>query len=139
MYRAVLDPGVLIAAVLSPKGAPAGLLTRWMEGDYELVVSKKLLDELDRVLRRPKFRKYLSEDESADYVDLFRRLATVVGDPPEVSGLMPDPGDGYLVNLARAANVQFLVSGDPHLTELVDPQPPVLTPREFLERFSTEK
>jgi putative PIN family toxin of toxin-antitoxin system len=135
MFRVVLDPGVLIAAVLSPKGAPAELLRRWLAGDYELVVSDKLLAELKRVLLRSKFRKYLSEAEAVEYVDLFHRLATAVPDPPEVHGLTPDPGDDYLVNLARAAKINFLVSGDPHLTDLSDPWPPVLTPRAFLERL----
>lgn len=135
IFRVVLDPGVLIAAVLSPKGAPAELLRRWLAGDYELVVSDKLLAELKRVLLRPKFRKYLSEAEAIEYVDLFHRLATAVPDPPEVRGLTPDPGDDYLVNLARAAKINLLVSGDPHLTDLSDPWPPVLTPRAFLERL----
>jgi uncharacterized protein len=135
MFRVVLDPGVLIAAVLSPKGAPAELLRRWLAGDYELVVSDKLLAELKHVLLRPKFRKYLSEAEAIKYADLFHRLATAVPDPPEVHGLTPDPGDDYLVNLARAAKINFLVSGDPHLTDLSDPWPPVLTPRAFLERL----
>jgi len=138
MLRAVLDPGVLIAAALSPKGAPAELLKRWMEGGYELVVSPKLLNELDGVLLRTKFRKYLSEEEASDYVSLFRRFAAIVDDPPAVFGLTPDPGDDYLVSLARAAKVHFLVSGDPHLTGLADPEPPVLTPRGFLERLPAE-
>ncbi len=64
MYRVVLDPGVLIAALLSPKGAPAQLLRGWMQGDYELVVSPKLLAELERVLLRDKFRTYLSTTEA---------------------------------------------------------------------------
>jgi uncharacterized protein len=135
MFRVVLDPGVLIAAVLSPKGAPAELLRHWLAGDYELVVSDKLLAELKHVLLRSKFRKYLSEAEAIEYVDLFHRLATAVPDPLEVHGLTPDPGDDYLVNLARAAKINFLVSGDPHLTDLSDPWPPVLTPRAFLERL----
>jgi len=135
MYRVVLDPGVLIAAILSPKGAPAELYRRWIEGDYELVVSPKLLAELDRVLLRPKFRKHLSEEGAGAYVDLFHRLATHAEDPPEEPGLTPDPGDDYLVSLARAAKVHFLVSGDSHLTGLAEPTPPVLTPRGFLGRL----
>jgi putative PIN family toxin of toxin-antitoxin system len=135
VLRAVFDPGVLIAAALSPKGAPAELLRRWLAGDYELVVSDQLLAELGRVLQRPKFRKYLSKAEAAEYVDLFRRSATVARDPPIIHGVTPDPGDDYLVSLARAVQVNFLVSGDPHLTELPDPKPPVLRPREFLERL----
>ena len=119
MYRAVLDPGVLIAAIISPKGAPAALLRSWMEGGYELVVSPKLLAELERVLSRPKFRKYLSEEEAMAYVTLLERLAIQVEDPPEEPGLTPDPGDDYLVSLARTAKVHYLVSGDSHLTELL--------------------
>jgi putative PIN family toxin of toxin-antitoxin system len=135
VLRAVFDPGVLIAAALSPRGAPAELLRRWLVGDYEMVVSEKLLAELRRVLLRSKFRKYLSKAEAAEYVELFHRSATVALDPPIIHGITPDPGDDYLVSLARAAKVNFLVSGDPHLTELPDPLPPVLRPREFLERL----
>ncbi len=51
-------------------------------------------------------------------------------------GLTPDPKDDYLVALARSAAAHFLVSGDPHLTELVNPRPPVLTPRAFLDIVS---
>ena len=135
MYQAVLDPGVLIAAMLSAKGAPADLLRRWRAGDYELVASPKLLAELERVLLRLKFRKYLSEEEAREYVALFRRFATLVQDPPAVAGLTPDPGDDYLVSLARIAQAHFLVSGDPHLTGLPEPWPPVLTPRAFLDQL----
>ena len=126
-------PRCLDRGGLSPKGAPAEFLRRWLAGDYELVVSEKLLDELKRVLLRPKFRRYLSEAEAIEYVELFHRSATAMPDPPEVHGLTPDPGDDYLVSLARAARVNLLVSGDPHLIGLPAPLPTVLTPREFLE------
>jgi len=33
------------------------------------------------------------------------------------------------------ADVAALISGDPHLTELVDLDPPVLAPAAFLERL----
>ncbi len=137
MFRAVLDPGVLIAALLSPKGTPAQIVRRWVAGDFELVVSPLLLDELQRVLKRDKFRRYLSLEEAEEYVALFQRFALVAPDPPPEPGLTPDPGDDYLVSLARAAGAQFLVSGDAHLTGLDDPRPPVLTPRDFLTLLKT--
>ncbi len=112
------------------------LVQNWLRGDFELVVSPALLLELERVLLRPKFRQYVTELEVRAYVGLFRRLATIVGDPPLIVGLTPDPGDDYLVVLARASGVQTLVSGDRHLCGLIDPVPPVLTPREFLDRLA---
>ncbi len=88
------------------------------------------------MLLRPKFRQYVNELEVRAYVGLLRRLATTVGDPPLVVGLTSDPGDDYLVVLARASGVHTLVSGDRHLCDLVDPVPPVLRPREFLDRLA---
>ncbi len=122
--------------MISATGAPRVLVQNWLRGDFELVVSPALLLELERVLLRPKFRQYVTELEVRAYVGLLRRLATIVGDPPLVVGLTPDPGDDYLVVLARASGVQTLLSGDRHLCGLVDPVPPVLTPREFLDRLA---
>lgn len=135
MYRAVLDPGVLIASLLSRSGAPAQILLSWIRGGFELVVSPKLLNELKDVLLRPRFRKYVTVDEVGAYLALLERRATVLADPEPHPGLTPDPGDDYLVSLARAAAAHFLVSGDVHLTGLRRPQPPILTPRAFLSRL----
>lgn len=135
MLRAVFDPGVLIAALLSADGAPARLLLAWRAGAFDLVVSRQLLDELSRVLARPKFRSYVSLEESAIYVDLLRRGGVPLDDPPPEIGLTPDPGDDYLVALAPAAGALALVSGDRHLLDLESPSPPVLSPRQFLARL----
>jgi uncharacterized protein len=130
--RIVFDPGVLIAALLSAKGAPAGLLIAWRRGAFDLVLSPKLLAELGRVLARPKLRRYLSEEDAESYVVLLKRAGVLVEDPPEPPPLTPDPGDDDLVALARAAGARYLISGDRHLTGLQDADPPVLTPRQML-------
>lgn len=132
MTRVVIDPGVLIAALLSSTGSPAGILVAWLEGRFELIVSRRLLSELNTVLLRNKFRSYVSRELVLAYIDLFDKFTSVASDPPAEMGLTPDPGDDYLVSLARSARADFLVSGDPHLTHLPDPQPPVLDPKTFL-------
>lgn len=135
MLRVVVDPGVLIAALLSREGAPAKLLLSWRAGDFDLVLSPKLLAELGRVLARPKFRRYLTEEDAEQYVDLFRRGGTLAKDPPLSGGLTSDPGDDYLVALARASGATALISGDRHLTGLPNPEPPVWTARELVEHL----
>lgn len=135
MIRAVLDPGVLVAALISPRGAPAQLLTKWLEGAFEVVASPKLLGELITVLRRPKFRRYFSEEEAEAYVETLKRLAIVVLDPSETPPITDDPNDDYLFALGATAHVDVIVSGDAHLTGLTNPVPRVVTPREFAERL----
>lgn len=127
---------MLISALISGKGAPRSLLWLWLEGAFELIVCHSPLAELERVLLRPKFRPYVRANEVRAYVALLRRLSSIEPDPEVTTGLTPDPGDDYLVALARAAEAHFLVSGDPHLTEIKQARPPVLTPRAFLRRLA---
>ena len=132
MPRAVLDPNVLVSALISPTGPSARLLLELRAGGFELVISPQLLTELDDVLHREKFRRYATEDEVDAYLDVLRRESILVEDPdPAPEPIGDDPEDEYLIALARAARVDALVSGDPHLTRLRE-RIPVLTPREFL-------
>jgi predicted nucleic acid-binding protein len=48
--RAVLDPNVIISGLLSPAGNAAQLLAAWGRGEFELIVSNGLLEELARAL-----------------------------------------------------------------------------------------
>jgi len=136
VFRAVIDPGVLIAALISAKGAPRDLLHAWIDGEFELIISSKVLSELERVLARDKFRGYVSLRDAMTYVSLLRRFASIAPDiePPPRSS--PDPGDDYLMALASSQSADFLISGDPHLTGLEHPASLVLSPRAFLNRLT---
>jgi putative PIN family toxin of toxin-antitoxin system len=123
---------VLVSAAIS-RGLPRELVLLWHEGAFELVVSYDLLYELEVVLLREKFRRYLSEGEALEYILWLRESATLAHEGDVVRPVSPDPDDDYLIALARSSSVDYLVSGDPHLTRLEDPRPPVLTPRAFLE------
>lgn len=133
MPRAVLDPNVLVSALISPSGASARLLLELRAGAFELITSPRLLEELDDVLHRKKFRRYATDAEVEAYVELLRRESMLVDDPEPAPGpLSEDPDDEYLIALARTAPAVALVSGDPHLLRLRR-RIPVLAPREFLE------
>ena len=134
--RAVLDPNVLISAVISPAGAPREILTAWTQGRFDLIVSPQLLGELRDVLAKPKLSRWDSDPAAAEYVEGLTDAALLIDDPPAQPGLSPDPDDDYLITLARAAGADYLVSGDHHLTGLANPTPPVLTPREFRDRLT---
>ena len=105
MLRVVCDPKVLISARLSPRGAPAKLLSAW------------------------------TDEQARAFVNALRTGAVVIDDPPGLSGVTPDPKDDYLVALARVADADRLISGDPHLTDLADADPPILPPRAFLDQL----
>lgn len=135
MTRAVLDPNVLISAAITPAGTSAECMRALAGGRFELIVSERLLDELASVLGRARFRRYTSLEEVAQYVQALRREGTMFEDPGSVEPVSADPGDDYLVALARVARAHVLVSGDPHLTSMALPDLLVTTPRAFLDRL----
>jgi len=129
----VLDPGVLVSALITPGGAPARLLTKAAAGEFELVASPRLLSELAGVLRREKFRPYVDLNAVGDYLDFLAHQAVFAPDPDEQPPLRcADPDDDYLIALAYSQNA-VLVSGDSDLLDLADAAP-ICSPADFLAR-----
>jgi putative PIN family toxin of toxin-antitoxin system len=138
VVRAILDPNVIISALLSPKGAPAKALRAWIEGAFELVVSPLLLAELERALAYPKLRKHVEPDEANRVIDWLRRSATLTDDPVDPPSVRsPDPGDDYLIALAESQQA-VLVSGDDHLLGLSE-ELPIYRPARFLQLLEREQ
>lgn len=135
--RAVLDPNVLISALLSPGGRPAQIVSHWLAGKFELVVSDQLLAEVISALGYPKLRSRVTAEEAAEFVELLRRSALVADDPADPQQRSPDPGDDYLLALAESERA-VLVSGDRHLLGLAD-RLPVYTAGAFLEALDTAR
>ena len=133
--RAVLDPNVLISALLSPAGRAADVVRAWRRGEFDLIVSALLIEEVGRALAYPKLRRRIPEDDALAFVHWIAGSATLVddpeGDPPVNSS---DPGDDYLIALA-ASRRAILVSGDRHLLDL-NGEIPVESPSQFLQRLA---
>jgi putative PIN family toxin of toxin-antitoxin system len=133
--RAVLDPNVLVSALLSQAGTPARALLAWVDGQYELVVSPRLLVELTRVLAYPKLRARVQSHDAEEFVDWLSRQAVLVADPVDPPSRVADADDDYLLALAAGEDA-LLVSGDKHLLVLAD-EFPILSPARFLEHFES--
>jgi putative PIN family toxin of toxin-antitoxin system len=129
--RAVLDANVLLSALLSRSGAPARVVSLWLAGEFELVVSELLLAELERALAYAKVRVRIPAEDAAQLLVLLRETAVVATDPDAPPPRSPDPGDDYLLALAETQGA-VLVTGDQHLLGLAD-RFPIHTPRTFLD------
>ena len=132
----VLDVNVFVSAVLSGAGPSAALVAAMRDGRLSAVASSRLLIELRDVLRRDRFRPYLSHEEVDEYVVELEGLCRIVDDPRAVPKVVRDPDDDYLVALASEAATSAIVSGDLDLREAVGLPVEVLTPREALVRLS---
>lgn len=131
--RAVLDVNVLVAALLARNGSPARLLVRWLAGDFELIVSDKLLGELKRALSYPKVRSRVPPADASAFVELLESTATKARDPDKPERRSRDAGDDYLLALAEAS-LAVLVSGDRDLLDM-GADLPIYSPLEFQSRL----
>ncbi|MEP7105946.1 MAG: putative toxin-antitoxin system toxin component, PIN family [Chloroflexota bacterium] len=139
MLTVVPDATVLVSAAISRVGNPDRILKAWQASELSLVVCPQLLQEVRSVLLQPRLRRYLSEEEANEFVDLLETAADLRADPDVVERVVPaDPKDDYLFALAREAGVDVVLSGDKHVTGLESPRPRVVTPAQLvaeLERW----
>jgi len=127
VIRAVLDPGVLVSAAISAKGAPAAIVAAWRRGDLEIVVCPTLLVELRRALAYPKVRRLVPEHEAGALATMIERAAIAFPDPVDVPAVCRDPMDDHLFALARDAGA-VLVSGDGDVLDVTEAGVRVLRP-----------
>lgn len=129
--RAVLDPNIIVSALLSPNGAPAKTLLAWREARFDMIASPALLGGLERVLAYPKLRRHIPPASAEALLDLLRRGATIAADVVDPAPRSTDPADDYLIALAERERAA-LVSGDADVLALRG-QLPVFSAEEFLE------
>jgi uncharacterized protein len=110
--RAVIDPGVLISALLGKGSPPDVIVQRWKRDRFELIVSPQLIAEFVEVMSRAKFASRIPSEDIAEIVQLLQHNATLQADPLNVERLTEDPDDDYLAALAVETQADFLVSGD---------------------------
>src|SRR5438552_7122475 len=122
MASVVLDTTVLVSALLNPNpgGVSNDLLRFAKEGEFDLLLSDDLLEETAATLNKDHLRDQYGYSE-ADVVRYCKDLAligTVLGDVPELRGIVRDPNDDMVVACAGAGNACYIVTRDKDLLSL---------------------
>jgi len=115
--RVVLDTNVLVSALLLEDGRLAWLRRRWQAGAIKPVLAESTARELLRVLAYPRFR--LSRADIDQLLgDVLPWCETSPGPIKPCQHQVRDPKDQVFLDLALAAGVAMLVSGDGDLLAL---------------------
>lgn len=133
--RFVLDTNLLVSAILQPKSVTRQVVDYVLEHGV-LLQSLMIAVELEEVLRRPKFNKYLSEDERLDFLAALGREAVLIDVRTTITDCR-DPKDNKFLELAVDGQADYLVTGDQDLLVLHPFRNiQIITPRTLLD---TEK
>jgi len=113
--KVLFDTNVLLAAFLT-EGICAKLLTRAHKRRFDLFLCPRILNEFKRILSH-KFKSG-REETTAAITLLLEAVHTIVKPNIAVRDVCRDPDDDHVLACARAAGVDYLVTGDADLLVL---------------------
>lgn len=88
-----------------------------VEKKCALVFSEELLEEFLTVIKRPKFRRFFSNEETENLIETIQEFSEFVEVKSEVS-VCRDEKDNFLLSLSKDSKTDFLITGDKDLLDL---------------------
>jgi putative PIN family toxin of toxin-antitoxin system len=135
--RYVFDTNVIVSAMLFEDSVPGQAFYAALRMG-EILLSQATARELQEVLSRKKFDRYLTAEEREQFLVTLVQRSTMIEAAEDIH-VCRDPKDDKLLDLVKAGNASCLVTGDNDLLAL-NPigNVPIMTPAQFVES-ATEK
>jgi hypothetical protein len=139
MTRLVLDTNVFVSAILNPLGKPALILKLALRGVIELVISREIIEEINKVLHYPKLLKLLkktkvSVEEVEAFINNIDTIAEITKGELVLEVIKDDPTDNIILACAVEGRADFIISEDSHLLGLESfEEIEIVAPATFLE------
>jgi putative PIN family toxin of toxin-antitoxin system len=117
--KVVLDTNIYVGAAITPRGPAGQVLAAWRRALFTILVSRQLMDEVERALRHPQVQRYLrlSNAELADLFDQVRLFAILVEPETHFTGGR-DPDDDFVLETAVSGQAEYIVTNDNDLLDL---------------------
>jgi len=113
--RIILDTNLWISFLITKDISK--LDNRIFTGETILIFSQELLNEFITVVSRPKFKKYFSQEDIIEILDIIDQQAEFVEVRNDIKKCR-DEKDNFLLSLAVDGNADFLITDDEDLLEL---------------------
>lgn len=131
--KVILDTNVFISGIFFT-GPPSQILKAWENRSFQIVISKHILSEYQRVAE-----SLSSKFPSIDIIPIIE-LFTIHCEFVDTHGVnisvCEDPDDDKFIECAVASKCKTIVSGDKHLLKLTGYDGiAVLKPRQFLDKY----
>jgi putative PIN family toxin of toxin-antitoxin system len=133
-----MDTNVAVSAALLPRSVPRQAFDRALEHGTVLI-SSATVAELNDVLRRPRFDKYVHEEERLEFLATLVRESELVVVTDVVTDCR-DPKDNKFLELALSGQATHIVSGDEDLLVLHPfREVSILTPQTFVAQWEEKE
>ena len=129
----VFDTNVLVSALLFANSSPRKALELALDTG-EILISKETVDELNNVLSRPKFERYVSQPKRERFLLSLVQKSTLIEIQEKIEECR-DPKDNKFLELAIDGKATEIVSGDQDLLILHPFRGiPIVTVSQFLTK-----
>lgn len=112
--KVVLDSNIWISYLLNKRLHI--LVEQVTKSNVELLSCQQLINEISSVLKREKFRKYISSDAIQEFITIHIKLCLFVS-IDVIPDMLSDKKDNFLLALYHKGNASLLVTGDKPLME----------------------
>ena len=134
--KVIIDTNVFISGVFF-SGPPYKILDAWRDGKVQLVVSREILQEYQRVLET------LGEEfpgvDVSGILELLTVKSELIAAPALLEAVCVDPDDDKFLACALAIKVKHIISGDKHLLNVSGYRGvEVVKPRKFIDNYIGE-
>lgn len=130
--RFVLDTNLIVSAALKKDSLPRKAVD-WANDNGIILQSLVTIAELNEVMRRAKFNKYVPEEVRLDFLATLQREAEIIEITTTITECR-DPKDNKFLELAVSGDATCIISGDDDLLTLHPFRNiPVLNPRQYLD------
>lgn len=134
--KIVLDTNTLVSAI-GWTGPPTRILLACRTGQYSLITSPHLLEELTRVLTYPKLRVVAQHPDLPDILKWLHAPEQVLVPRRTIHVITVDPPDNRVLEAAVEGKADVIISGDEHLLGLkIYEGIPISTPAAFCQKWS---
>ena len=108
--------------------------------DIQVYISEQLLDEIRTVISRPKFDNLISKETRFFFFEMVYDVCYVTDISVQAESPIRDIKDLYLLSMAESVPVDYIVSGDKDLLNLVShANIPILKYTVFVDMLSAPK
>ena len=133
--RFVIDTGVMVSAILLPRSVPRQAFDAAVT-QGKLLVSAATISEMDEVLRRTKFNRYVREDLRLEFLAALVQQAETIEIAETIRACRDEKDDKFL-ELAVNGRATHLITGDADLLVLHPFRAiPILNPQTFLDALA---
>ena len=114
--RIVVDVNVIVSALLFLNSNPRKTLDI-IRKNHHILMSKSIFTELENVLNRPKFDRYITKNEREEFLQEFDKELVFITITETITDCR-DPKDNKYLEVAVSGKAQYLITGDQDLLVL---------------------